>query len=138
MIKPSLLQFTDLDDEAPTNIQISNTDLPADSPVGTLVGTLSATDVDTDDDALTFTITNTSADLKSPMATNSKPSVSSQLLLIGMSPSPLATALGVLKKDFTIVVKKADEKDPVEEDPVEDANAKVTAQSVRKEKQICQ
>jgi hypothetical protein len=38
-----------------------------------------------------------------------------------------------IEKDFTIVVKKADEKDPVEEDPVEDANAKVTAQSVRKE-----
>jgi hypothetical protein len=46
--KTITVTVTDLDDEAPTNIQISNTDLPADSPVGTLVGTLSATDVDTD------------------------------------------------------------------------------------------
>jgi hypothetical protein len=40
--KTITVTVTDLDDEAPTNIQISNTDLPADSPVGTLVGTLSA------------------------------------------------------------------------------------------------
>jgi hypothetical protein len=45
--KTITVTVADLDDEAPTNIQISDTDLPANSPVGTLVGTLSATDVDT-------------------------------------------------------------------------------------------
>jgi hypothetical protein len=50
---------TDLNDEAPTNIQISNTNLLKGLPADTLVGTLSATDLDTATDALTFTTTST-------------------------------------------------------------------------------
>ncbi|VVH61579.1 hypothetical protein BSPWISOX_3000 [uncultured Gammaproteobacteria bacterium] len=131
--KTITVTVTDLDDEAPTNIQISNTDLPADSPVGTLVGTLSATDVDTDDDALTFTITNTSADFE--IANGNELKTKRVLTTTADRHVTITASDGTrsIEKDFTIVVKKADEKDPVEEDPVEDANAKVTAQSVRKE-----
>jgi hypothetical protein len=56
--KTITVTVTDLDDEAPTNIQISNTNLLKGQPAGTVVGTLSATDIDTAADALTFTITN--------------------------------------------------------------------------------
>jgi hypothetical protein len=54
--KTITVTVTDLNDVAPTNLQISNTELVADLPAGTLVGTLSATDADTAADALTFTI----------------------------------------------------------------------------------
>ncbi len=56
--KTITVTVTDLNDVAPTNIQISNTDLVEEQylPAGTLVGTLSATDADTAADALTFTI----------------------------------------------------------------------------------
>ncbi len=57
--KTITVTVTDLDDEAPTNIQISNTNLIAGLPADTLVGTLSATDPDTATDALTFTTTST-------------------------------------------------------------------------------
>jgi hypothetical protein len=55
--KTITVTVTDLDDEAPTNIQIRNinTNLIVGSLADTFVGTLSAIDVDTDDDALTFT-----------------------------------------------------------------------------------
>jgi hypothetical protein len=56
--KTITVTVTDLNDVAPTNIQISNTNLLKDQPIGTVVGILSATDIDTAADALTFTITN--------------------------------------------------------------------------------
>jgi len=57
--KTITVTVADLDDEALTNIQISNTNLIAGLPADTLVGTLSATDLDTAADALTFTTTST-------------------------------------------------------------------------------
>jgi hypothetical protein len=99
---------------------------------------LSATDVDTDDDALTFTITNTSADFE--IANGNELKTKRVLTTTGDRHVTIIASDGTrgIEKDFTIVVKKADEedpdeKDPEEEAPVEDANAKVTAQSVRKE-----
>ncbi|VVM18087.1 hypothetical protein BSPWISOXPB_4028 [uncultured Gammaproteobacteria bacterium] len=56
--KTITVTVTDLNDVAPTNIQISNTNLLKGQPAGTVVGTLSATDIDTAADALIFTITN--------------------------------------------------------------------------------
>lgn len=50
--------LNDIDDTAPTNIQLSNTTLVIGQPAGTYIGTLSANDVDTDN-ALTFTVNNT-------------------------------------------------------------------------------
>jgi hypothetical protein len=43
------------DGDSHINIQISNTNLLKDQPIGTVVGILSATDIDTAADALTFT-----------------------------------------------------------------------------------
>ena len=121
----------DLDDEAPTNIQIRNinTNLIVGSLADTLVGTLSAIDVDTDDDALTFT-TN-SADFK--IANGNELKTKRDLETDGNKSVTITASDGTrsIDKNFTIVVKKADEKGS--EAPVEDANAKVTAQSVRKE-----
>jgi hypothetical protein len=62
--KTITVTVTNLNDVAPTNLQISNTDLVADLPAGTVVGTLSATDIDTAADALTFTITSNNADFE--------------------------------------------------------------------------
>jgi hypothetical protein len=89
-----------------------------------------------DDDALTFTIT--SADFE--IANGNELKTKRVLTTTGDRHVTIIASDGTrgIEKDFTIVVKKADEedpdeKDPEEEAPVEDANAKVTAQSVRKE-----
>ncbi|RUA06609.1 MAG: hypothetical protein DSY43_01715, partial [Gammaproteobacteria bacterium] len=54
--KEFTITVTDFDDTAPTNIQLTNTNLVKDQPAGTIVGTLSANDVDTDDDTLSFSV----------------------------------------------------------------------------------
>jgi hypothetical protein len=100
-----------------------------------LVGTLSAIDVDTDDDALTFTTNSADFEITNgnELKTKLVPTTVGNKSVVTITASDGTRSID---KNFTIVVKKANEKDSgkeVGEDPVEDANAKVTAQSVRKE-----
>ncbi|SMN15082.1 Chitinase [uncultured Candidatus Thioglobus sp.] len=51
--------INDLDDTAPTSIQLSNSTLVKDKPADTLIGNLTATDVDSDNNSLTFIVNDT-------------------------------------------------------------------------------
>jgi hypothetical protein len=115
--KTITVTVTDLDDEAPTNIQISNTNLIAGLPADTLVGTLSATDPDTATDALTFTTTSTDFKIVNGNQLKTKRSI---------------TAIG----DMTITVTVSDGIQSVNQEfsiKVVVDGLVVTAQAVRKE-----
>ena len=101
--KTITVTVTDLDDEAPTNIQISNTNLLKGQPAGTVVGTLSATDIDTAADALTFTITN-NADFE--IVNRNQLKTKRPIAAIGDMTITVTVSDGVqhTRKDFTIKV----------------------------------
>ncbi len=101
--KTITVTVADLDDEAPTNIQISNTNLLKGQPAGTVVGTLSATDIDTAADALTFTITN-NADFE--IVNRNQLKTKRPIAAIGDMTITVTVSDGVqhTRKDFTIKV----------------------------------
>ncbi len=101
--KTITVTVADLDDEAPTNIQISNTNLLKGQPAGTVVGTLSATDIDTAADALTFTITN-NADFE--IVNRNQLKTKRPIAVIGDMTITVTVSDGVqhTRKDFTIKV----------------------------------
>ena len=102
--KTITVTVTNLNDVAPTNLQISNTDLVADLPAGTVVGTLSATDIDTAADALTFTITSNNADFE--IVNRNQLKTKRRIVTIGNMTVPIKVSDGVqhTRKDFTIKV----------------------------------
>ena len=102
--KTITVTVTDLNDVAPTNLQISNTELVADLPAGTVVGTLSATDIDTAADALTFTITSNNADFE--IVNRNQLKTKRRIVTIGNMTVPIKVSDGVqhTRKDFTIKV----------------------------------
>ncbi|CAC9655810.1 hypothetical protein, partial [uncultured Gammaproteobacteria bacterium] len=104
--KTITVTVTDLNDVAPTNIQISNTNLLKGQPAGTVVGTLSATDIDTAADALTFTITN-NADFE--IVNRNQLKTKRPIAAIGDMTITVTVSDGVqhTRKDFTIKVIEA-------------------------------
>ncbi|WP_143243157.1 autotransporter outer membrane beta-barrel domain-containing protein, partial [Bathymodiolus azoricus thioautotrophic gill symbiont] len=122
--KTITVTVADLDDEALTNIQISNTNLIAGLPADTLVGTLSATDLDTAADALTFTTTSTDFKIVNGNELETKRSITA----IGDMTITVTVSDGIqsANQEFSIKVTEKT-KDTTVEEPV------VTAQAVRKE-----
>ena len=134
--KTITVTVADLDDEALTNIQISNTNLIAGLPADTLVGTLSATDLDTAADALTFTTTSTDFKIVNGNELETKRSITA----IGDMTITVTVSDGIqsANQEFSIKVtgKTKDTNGDTNGDTTEDTTVEepvVTAQAVRKE-----
>jgi len=127
--KTITVTVADLDDEALTNIQISNTNLIAGLPADTLVGTLSATDLDTAADALTFTTTSTDFKIVNGNELETKRSITA----IGDMTITVTVSDGIqsANQEFSIKVTEKTKDTTVEDTTVEEPV--VTAQAVRKE-----
>ncbi|VVM18088.1 hypothetical protein BSPWISOXPB_4029 [uncultured Gammaproteobacteria bacterium] len=114
--KTITVTVTDLNDVAPTNIQISNTTLVGNLPAGTLVGTLSVTDADTAADALIFTTTDPDAPFFQPspnpdfeIVNRNQLKTKRRIVTIGNMAVPIGVSDGVhyTREDFTIKVIEA-------------------------------